>query len=82
MEDAMGQVDTLWVVLSSVLVFFMVYGIALFYAGLVPARNAINTIKMSFFTMAMIMLVRVFIGYSLAFSGQNSCFFRPKCMDW
>jgi Amt family ammonium transporter len=67
----MNTTSTLLVLISSALVFFMVCGLALFYAGLVPARNAVNTMKMNFFTMAVIPLIWIFIGYTLAFSGSN-----------
>jgi Amt family ammonium transporter len=56
------------------MVFFMVCGLALFYAGLVPARNAVNTMKMNFFTLAVIPLLWVSIGYTFAFSGTNGFF--------
>jgi len=61
----MNTTSTLLVLISSALVFFMVCGLALFYAGLVPARNAVNTMKMNFFTMAVIPLIWIFIGYTL-----------------
>ena len=70
----MNTINTLLVLISSALVFFMVCGLALFYAGLVPARNAVNTMKMNFFTLAVIPIVWVGIGYTFAFSGDNPFF--------
>ncbi len=70
----MNTVNTLLVLISSAMVFFMVCGLALFYAGLVPARNAVNTMKMNFFTLAVIPLVWVTVGYTFAFSGTNAFF--------
>ena len=42
-------------------------GLAFFYGGLVRARNVINTIMLSFMSMAIISVVWVLWGYSLAF---------------
>ena len=67
----MNLLNTLWVILSSILVLFMVGGLALFYAGMVSARNALNTLKMNFIALAIIPLIWWFIGASLAFSGSN-----------
>ncbi len=67
----MIAINTLFVIVATTLVFFMVCGLALFYSGLVPAKNALNTIKMNFFTMAILILIWTFIGYSLSFSGSN-----------
>ena len=59
--------DTAWVLTSSALVFFMVPGLAFFYAGLVRSKNALSTLMQSFIALAIVGLTWVLWGYSLAF---------------
>ena len=59
--------DTAWVLTSSALVFIMVPGLAFFYAGLVRSKNVLGTIMQSFIAIAIVGLVWVLWGYSLAF---------------
>ena len=63
-----NNADTAWVLLSSALVMLMTPGLAFFYAGLAPGRNALNTLKMSFSCLAIIPIVWFVIGYSFAFA--------------
>jgi ammonium transporter, Amt family len=62
--------DTAWMLTSTALVFFMLPGLALFYGGLVGAKNVIATMVQSFVAIGLISLMWVIIGYSLAF-GQD-----------
>jgi Amt family ammonium transporter len=59
--------DTAWVLVSMALVMFMIPGLALFYGGLVRAKNVISTFMHSFFAMALLSVVWVVIGYTIAF---------------
>ena len=59
--------DTAWVLTSSALVFFMVPGLAFFYAGLVRSKNALATLMQSFIALGIVGLTWVLWGYSLAF---------------
>ena len=59
--------DTAWVMVSSALVLLMVPGLALFYAGLVRPRAAVNTVMMSVAALAVVSVQWLLIGYSLAF---------------
>jgi len=63
----MDSGDTAWVLTSSALVFIMVPGLAFFYAGLVRSKNVIGTMMHSFIALAVVGLVWVLWGYSLAF---------------
>lgn len=67
----MNYANIAWVLMSCALVMLMTPGLAFFYSGLVPERNALNTIKMSFICLAIIPLVWAIVGYSLVFSEQN-----------
>jgi ammonium transporter, Amt family len=59
--------DTAWVLGSAALVMFMTPGLALFYGGLVRAKNVLGTIMQSFFALALVTVLWVLIGYTLAF---------------
>lgn len=67
----MNHGDVAWMLISCGLVMLMTPGLAFFYSGLVPERNALNTIKMSFICLAVIPLLWAFIEYSLVFSNYN-----------
>ncbi|MDB4876827.1 MAG: ammonium transporter [Gemmatimonadetes bacterium] len=63
--------DTAWVFVSSALVLLMVPGLALFYAGLVRPRAALNTVMMSLVALAVVSVQWTLVGYSLAFSSGS-----------
>ncbi len=63
--------DTAWMLTSTALVLFMMPGLALFYGGLVGTKNVIATMVQSFVAIAVISLLWVIIGYSLAFGGDH-----------
>jgi Amt family ammonium transporter len=60
--------DQLWVLISSALVLFMTPGLALFYGGMVKAKNVLSTLTHSFFCIGLISVIWVSIGYSLCFA--------------
>lgn len=68
----MNSGDTAWMLVASALVLLMTPGLAFFYGGLVRGRNAVNTIMLSFMAMAVVSLVWVFWGYSIAFGEGNA----------
>ncbi len=59
--------DTAWLLASAALVMFMTPGLALFYGGLVRAKNVLGTIMQSFFALGLVSVLWVLIGYTLAF---------------
>ena len=63
--------DTAWMLTSTALVFFMMPGLALFYGGLVGAKNVIATMVQYFVAIGVISLLWVIIGYSLAFGANH-----------
>src|SRR5271169_4884809 len=67
---ALNSGDTAWMLVSTALVFFMMPGLALFYGGLVGAKNVVATMVQSFVAIGVISLIWMIIGYSLAF-GQD-----------
>jgi Amt family ammonium transporter len=60
--------DTAWLLVSTALVMIMLPGLALFYGGLVRRKNVLSTIMHSFFGLALVSVVWVLVGFSLAFA--------------
>jgi ammonium transporter, Amt family len=63
--------DTAWVLASAALVLFMTPGLALFYGGMVRAKNILAMLMQNFFAMGIVALIWVFVGYSLAFGNAG-----------
>ena len=59
--------DTAWVLASAALVLLMTPGLALFYGGMVRAKSVLNMMMMSFGALALISVLWVLYGYSMAF---------------
>lgn len=65
--------DTAWTMIATVLVLFMIVpGIALFYGGLVRAKNMVSVLTQVFVTTALMSLLWVAYGYSLTFTDGGS----------
>ena len=68
----MNQADTAWMLISTALVLLMTPALAFFYGGLVRAKNALNTMMMSFISLGFVAVIWAVVGYSLALSpGSN-----------
>ena len=59
--------DTAWLLVATALVMIMLPGLALFYGGLVRRKNVLSTIMHSFFALALVSVIWVVIGFTLAF---------------
>ncbi|GAA4996798.1 ammonium transporter [Kitasatospora paranensis] len=59
--------DTAWLLASTALVLLMTPGLALFYGGMVRTKSVLNMIMMSFVSIAVVTVVWLVAGYSLAF---------------
>lgn len=70
--------NTAWLIMATVLVMMMtIPGIALFYGGLVRRKNMLSVIMQSLSIVAVISIIWVVFGYSLAFgSGFDGNLFR------
>lgn len=70
--------NTAWLIMATVLVLMMtIPGIALFYGGLVRRKNMLSVIMQSLSIVAVISIIWVIFGYSLAFgSGFDGNLFR------
>ncbi len=72
-EKVVDKGDTAWLMVSAILVIAMsVPGLALFYGGLVRARNMLSVLMQVLTIFCVIALLWVAVGYSLAFSGAGS----------
>jgi Amt family ammonium transporter len=59
--------DTAWMLMATALVMVMLPGLALFYGGLVRRKNVLSTTMHSFFGLALVSVVWVIVGFTLAF---------------
>jgi ammonium transporter len=63
----MNEGDTAWVLGSAALVMFMTPGLALFYGGMLRAKSVLNTMALTIACLAVVSVIWVAFGYSLAF---------------
>ena len=65
--------DTAWVLVASALVLMMTLpGLALFYGGLVRAKNVLNVLMQCFISAGIVGVIWILFGYSLAFGTGNA----------
>ena len=67
--------DVAWMMTASALVLFMtIPGLALFYGGLVRTKNMLSVLMQTTMIAAVVMIIWVLYGYSMAFGGGTSPF--------
>jgi Amt family ammonium transporter len=75
---AEGDIDganTAWILTATALVLFMtIPGLSLFYAGLVRAKNVLSILMQCFAITALISVIWLVVGYSIAFGPAESGF--------
>ena len=72
-ELSIDSGDTAWMLVSTALVMMMLLpGLALFYGGLVRAKNLLSVMSQALGIAAVAILVWIGWGYSLAFAGGNA----------
>src|SRR4051794_571355 len=64
--------DTAWMLIATALVLMMTPALGLFYAGLVRAKNTLNTFMMCIGALGVVAIVWAVVGYSIAFDGGGS----------
>ena len=68
METALNGADTAWIIVATALVLFMTLpGLALFYGGLVRARNVLSVFMQTFAIACLMSILWLICGYSIAF---------------
>ena len=72
-DAAVRSGDTAWLMTSTALVLFMtIPGLALFYAGMVRAKNAVSVMMQCFAIAGLVSILWVLYGYSVAFGGRGA----------
>jgi Amt family ammonium transporter len=67
--------DTSWMIVATVLVILMtIPGLALFYGGMVRAKNMLSILMQVFVTFSMLAVLWTLYGYSVAFTEGNAFF--------
>jgi Amt family ammonium transporter len=66
--------------LATLLVWIMTPGIALFYGGMVKSKNVLSTTMQSFSSIAIVSIIWIIAGYSLAFSTGGNALIGN--LDW
>jgi len=66
----MNAADTAFVLISAALVMLMTPGVALFYGGMVRAKNILGTLMQSYILLGTVSLLWAVVAYSLSFSGD------------
>lgn len=65
----LSAADTAWMITASMFVLLMfVPGLALFYGGMVRKKNVLSMLMQSFFSAALLTVLWVAVGYSMAFT--------------
>lgn len=74
-EGEINQANTAWILTATALVLFMtVPGLSLFYAGLVRSKNVLSILMQCFAITALISIIWLMVGYSIAFGPADSGF--------
>jgi len=63
--------DTAWVAIAAALVMFMTPGLALFYGGMVRAKNVLAMLMQNVFCLGLVSVLWATVAYSLAFGGTG-----------
>ena len=73
LEPKVDTGDTAWMLSSTALVLLMtIPGLALFYGGMVRKKNVLATLMQSFSICALVTVLWMVVGYSLAFTNGNA----------
>ena len=83
LADELNGADTAWILTSTALVLFMtIPGLALFYAGLVRAKNVLSVLMQCFAITCMASIIWFAYGYGLAFGDGGSMNKFVGSIDW
>jgi Amt family ammonium transporter len=64
--------STAWMLVSTAMVLFMTPGLALFYAGMVRAKNVLSSTMHSLFAMGLVSVIWAVVGYTMAFGSDHA----------
>jgi Amt family ammonium transporter len=74
--------DTAWVLASSALVLLMTPGLALFYGGMTRSKSVLNMLMMNFATIAVVSVIWVIYGFSVAFTTDRGAGLIGGSENW
>ena len=66
----LNEANTTFIIISTILVFFMTPGLAFFYGGLVSKKNVVNTMLSVFIICGLAVIIYIAFGYDLSFTGN------------
>src|SRR5437667_1324607 len=72
MPPNISPADTAWLLISTALVLMMTPALGFFYGGMVRAKNALNTLMMSFSALGFVGMAWALFGYSVAFGRAST----------
>jgi ammonium transporter, Amt family len=67
--------NTAWMLIATALVLFMTPGLALFYGGMVRAKNVLGMLMQNFFAMGLLAVLWAVVAFSLAFGDAGNAGF-------
>jgi ammonium transporter, Amt family len=70
-ESVQASVDSLWVMIAAVLVFFMHAGFAMVETGFTRAKNSLNILMKNFLTVAIASVLFFIVGFGFMFGGTS-----------
>ena len=73
-KDTKVALDTIWVLVTAFLVFFMNLGFAMVESGLCRAKNTVNILSKNFIVFAVSSLAFLILGWGLMFGDGNAFF--------
>lgn len=74
-QEGLDKADNAFMMISTALVIFMIVpGIALFYGGLLRSKNVLSLMAQTTVILALVSVIWIVYGYSLAFSEGNAFF--------
>jgi Amt family ammonium transporter len=74
-EPTVNKGDTAWMLSATVFVLLMtIPGLALFYGGLVRTKNMLSVLMWVFYSVCIVTVLWMVVGYSLAFTGGSTPF--------
>jgi Amt family ammonium transporter len=72
-DPTIDKGDNAWLMVSAIIVLLMtVPGLALFYGGMVRAKNMLSVLMQVFYSVCICAILWVVVGYSLAFTGGSA----------
>ena len=72
-EPTVNKGDTAWMLSATIFVLLMtIPGLALFYGGLVRTKNMLSVLMWVFYSVCIVTILWVVVGYSLAFTGGST----------